>query len=120
MKKIVCYFVIVLVALTSPAMAQAAPHSAAVSWTAPADANATTNYNVYRLNSTCPISGIGTATWTKVASSLTVVNFTDTTITVGNWCYYVTQVTNGIESAPGTTAGGQAKPGVVNFSVTIS
>src|SRR2546430_12940192 len=106
--------------LAAPVFAQAVAHQAALTWTAPSDAIAGTTYNVSRVNAACPTSGLGGLTWKQVNNlPITTTSYTDTTIGIGQWCYYVTQVTNGVESAPSTTAGGTAKPNTVTFTVTI-
>lgn len=86
-------------------------HQAILNWTAPADVGATTAYNVYRVNAPCPASGIGTLIWTKLtAAPITPLTYTDATITIGAWCYYVTQVQLSFESGPSPTFGGSASP----------
>lgn len=119
MKKLLA-IIIAIAALVLPVQAQAA-HSAALSWAAPSDAITTTTYNVYRLAGSCPTAPLTLplpAGWSKL-TNVSALSYTDSTITVGSWCYMVTQVTNSIESNPSNTAGGQAKPGVVTFSVVI-
>ena len=97
-------------------------HSAVLSWAAPSDATSTSTYNIYSTPNACPSSGLGTLTWTKIASGLAALTYTDTTVTVGNsYCYYATQVQGGIESAPGATAGGSLRPGsVTSIQIVLS
>ena len=113
---------IVLLALLCAFPAQAQSHQAALTWTAPSDAVAGSTYNVYRASGSCPVTAPGTLTWTKLtATSISVLTYTDTTITVGAWCYYVTQVQVGIESNPSTPAGGTARPNAVTvLTITVS
>jgi hypothetical protein len=107
--------------LATAALAQTPSHTATLTWPAPHDASASTTYNVYYVAASCPANGSTTGpTWIKAntapISALTFVQ----TIPAGNYCWYVTQVANGMESLPSNTAGGTAKPGSVTFSVTIN
>lgn len=102
------------------AQAQATAHSATLTITPASDAVAATVYNVYRAAGACPVTGTGSLTFTKLTPTpISVLIYTDTTITAGAWCYYVTASLNGVESSPSVTAGGTAKPGVVTFSIVI-
>jgi hypothetical protein len=95
-------------------------HTASLNWTAASDAVAGSTYNVYRAAGSCPATAPGTLTWTKLtATSISSLSFTDSTITVGAWCYYVTQVQVSIESLPSVPAGGTAQPNTVTFTVVI-
>jgi|SRR5579864_925994 len=88
MKKLV----ILLFLLATSALAQ---HSISISWVNP-PANAVTGitYNVYRAVGSCV-----TAPFTKVASAITTINFTDSTVVLGQlYCYYVTSINNSVES----------------------
>ena len=80
-------------------LAQATPHSVALSWTASSDAaaNPTLTYNVYRAPSACSAS----SSFTKLnTAAITAVTYTDSTVTVGSiYCYSVTAVLNSSESA---------------------
>ena len=107
-----------ILALAFPSLAQS--HSATISITAPSDATSASGYNVYRASGICPATAPGTLGWTKLtASPITVLTYTDSTITVGAWCYYVTQVQVGVESSPSNAAGGTAQPNTVTFTVVI-
>jgi len=110
---------ILLLLLATGASAQSTGHSAVLTWAAPSDATAASTYNIYRANAVCPTSGTGTLTFTKI-NSTSALTYTDSTIIVGNWCYYVTQVASGIESAPSNTAGGQARPNTVTIQLVIN
>ena len=115
-------FAIVLAFLIAcfPAMAFGqSGHKAILTWNAPSDADTTTTYNIYRSNATCPTIGIGTGTWSKISSGVVTANYTDSSISVGNWCYYVTATTQGQESGPSNTAGGLARPGAPSLTLTI-
>jgi hypothetical protein len=83
-------------------------HSFLLNWAAPVDAVAGTSYNVYRVKATCPADPT-TISWSKV-SSTTALSYTDTNVTPGPWCYYVTQVQSGVESAPSNLAGARLPP----------
>jgi hypothetical protein len=96
--------------LATPVRAQ---HSASLTWGASPDAaaNPTLSYNVYRLSGACPTSG--TAGFTKLNTTpVTTLTFTDSTIALGNACYYVTATLNGAESVPSNTASAVVLPGV--------
>lgn len=96
-------------------------HSTTLTWSAPADVVAGSTYDVLRANAVCPVSGLGTLTFTKVnASAIVGLTFTDGTIGVGNWCYYVTQSQNGATSLPSNTTGGQARPNTVTVQIVIN
>jgi hypothetical protein len=102
-------FLALALAFAAPAKAQ---HSASLSWTASSDAaaNPSMGYNVYRLAGACPTSG--TAGFTKLNSTpVTTTSFTDSTIALGNACYYVTATLNGAESVPSNTASAVILPG---------
>lgn len=105
---------LVLALLASATLAQATGHSATLTWTAPPDATATTIYHIYRAAAACPTGGgVGTLSFVRVdgvSSAISSTNYTDTTIGVGPWCWYVTAVTGGQESAPSNTSGGTALP----------
>jgi len=103
------------------ASAQAGPHSAVITWTTPADAVSGSAYNVYRASGACPASGLGSLTFGAVnASPVSALTYTDSTVTVGTYCFYVTQVQNGTESLPSILAGGQVRPNVVTITVTLN
>jgi hypothetical protein len=89
--------------------ATAGKHSTKLNWTAPTDANATSIYNVYRAKTVCPVTGPGGVKWSKLAST-GALTYTDFSVTPGPWCYYVTQVQSGLESAPSNLAGATVPP----------
>lgn len=80
------------------AFAQAANHSVALSWIASTDAISSSTYNVYRATGLCS----GTPTFSKIATAIAGLTYTDGSVTVGNYCYTVTQTQNGAESAQAT------------------
>lgn len=83
----------VLLLFATGAYAQAAPHSVALSWTASTDGGVVT---VYRASGACSTSSVFASITTGVATN----TFTDSTVTVGSFCYQVTTVVNGLESQP--------------------
>ena len=92
------------------AMGQA--HQVTLKWNAPADAIATSTYNVYRANGLCG----GNPSFTKIATAVSVLTYTDGTVIPGNYCYYVTQVQNGAESSSSNTV----NPAIQPLGVTVS
>jgi len=55
-----------------------------------------TTYSVYRAPGLCS----GTPTFAKIATGVTILTYTDPSVTIGNFCYEVTATFNGLESAP--------------------
>jgi hypothetical protein len=53
-------------------------------------------YTVYRATGLCS----GTPTFSTLATGVTVLTYTDATVTPGNYCYQVTATVNGVQSAP--------------------
>jgi hypothetical protein len=91
---------ILLVLLSLCLVAQTATHSVSLVWQDALNPTGTT-YSVYRATGLCS----GTPTFSKIASALTVLTYSDTTVTPGNYCYEVTATVNSMESAPSNTAG---------------
>lgn len=85
---------ILLICFSSCAFAQ---HSVSLSWGASPDAvtNPSLTYNVYRASGVCPTSG-----FTKIASAVNALNYSDASVEAGAYCYYVTADLNGVESIP--------------------
>lgn len=72
----------------------AAPvHQVVLNWTASTDGGVVT---VYRAPGTCSTSSVFASITTGVAAN----TYTDSTVTVGSFCYQVTTVVNGSESKP--------------------
>jgi len=109
-------FVLLFSFLAAPIFA--AGHSALLNWTAPSDATVGTTYSVYRMSGACPATP-GTA-FTLLASGVTTTTYTDATVTVGTWCYYVEQVQNSTNSVPSNLAGGTAAPFAATITVTVN
>lgn len=59
-----------------------------------------TTYTVLRSAGLCS----GTPTFSKIATGITLLTFSDLTVTPGNWCYVVTATSGGVESAPSNSA----------------
>lgn len=97
-------------------------HSVTLNWTASADAagNPTLTYNVYRAAAACPTDGTQPAGMAKVAN-VSAVTYQDTAVSVGqSYCYAITALLNGSESAYSNTAGGTipvAPPGTITIVV---
>ena len=112
-------FTAVLVAAFLLLPLRAFAHSTTLNWSAPSDATSSTTYSIYRMSGACPAAP-GTA-FTLLTSGVTGTTYTDNTITVGTWCYYVEQVQNGTNSAPSNMAGGTAAPNApILISVTVN
>lgn len=101
MKRLV--FVASMLLLVTGVHAQSA-HSVQLTYGASSDAgsNPSLTYNVYRATSACT----STPTFAKInASPVTGLSFSDPNVSVGNtYCYQVTAVLNGLESAPSNSA----------------
>lgn len=74
-------------------------HSATLTWTDTLNPSGTT-YNVKRATGLCS----GTPTFSTIASAVAVKTYVDNTVTPGNYCYVVTAVYAGMESAPSNSA----------------
>lgn len=88
-----------LALLALPIFGQAAQHSVTLTWTDTSNPAGTT-YSVYRATGVCS----GAPTFSKLLTGVTAKTYTDATVTPGNYCYQVTAVFAGIESAPSPTA----------------
>lgn len=99
--------VVLIKEVTIPAAAAGqiqATHSVKLTWADTVNPTGTT-YNVYKASGGCPASGIPTGASKLNATPVTVLTFTDSGITVaGSFCYYVTAVGSGGESAASNTA----------------
>jgi hypothetical protein len=76
------------------ALSQTSTHAATLAWQDNLNPSGTT-YNVYRATGLCS----GTPGFSKIASALSEKTYEDTTVQPGNYCYTVTAVLNGMESA---------------------
>jgi len=119
MRKLICGVLALALTFLVPVRAFAAGHQAVLNWTASTDAVPSSTYSVFRMAGACPAAP--NTSFTLLASGVTGTTYTDTTITVGTWCYYVEQVQNGTNSAPSDLAGGTAAPfAPVLQTVTVS
>jgi hypothetical protein len=116
MKKIFAV-IVVLLAISIGAQAQgtivppSTTHYVKVTTKAPSDANATTNYKFYVDLKACPADGSAPSTATLANSAVTITGLVYYDIEpVGPYCYYVTAVTNGVESAPSNTSTAVIRP----------
>jgi spermidine/putrescine-binding protein len=92
--------VLVLLLYPTAALGQAAePHSVTLNWEDLLNPAGTT-YKVYRATGLCS----GTPSFTALANGVTAKTYIDLTVSPGNYCYQVTAVYNGIESAPSNSA----------------
>lgn len=113
-------FFLLLVMFTAMAAAQAGggppQHTAVLTWTDPENPSGQTTYTVYRAPGLCS----GTPAFSKIASGVPMLTLTDTTITIGAWCYQVTATVSGIEGPPSPQASavlGPAAPGQISIVV---
>lgn len=74
-------------------------HSATLTWVDTQNPAGTT-YNIYRATGLCS----GTPVFSKLQGGVTVMTYTDATVTAGNYCFQVTATTAGIESPASNTA----------------
>ena len=88
-----------ILALAALLAAQTLQHSVVLTWTDSANPTGTT-YSVYRATGLCS----GTPTFSKLATAVSGLTYTDQTVQPGNYCYQVTATANGVESAPSNTA----------------
>ena len=98
---------IVLIALlvVSTGLAQTGTHNVTLNWTPSTDTGGTVN--VYRALAACSTNPTFTQLKTGVAAA---GPFIDTGVAVGNFCYRVTAVVGGAESAPSNTASATVLP----------
>lgn len=68
-------------------------HSVTLTWTNGNNPAGQTS-NVYRATGLCT----GTPSFSKIATTLTITTYIDTTVTTGQYCYTVTNVYNNSES----------------------
>jgi fibronectin type 3 domain-containing protein len=93
-------------------------HKVTIAWNDTVNPSGTT-YNVYRATAACST----TPTLTKLASGVTVMNYTDSTVTNGStYCYAVTAVGPGGESGFSNEAPAVilAPPSAVTITVTVN
>jgi hypothetical protein len=94
MKRCLCFL-----ALISGTVFAQSSHSVLLTWTASTDTGGTVN--VYKATSACT----GTPSFTLLASGVVAGGpYTDASVGIGKFCYYVTAVVNGAESLPSNFA----------------
>ena len=93
--KVLVTAVLLTLMLAVGALAQAVTHNAKLIWVDTQNPTGTT-YSIYRATGLCS----GTPVFSKLATGVAVLTYTDTTVTPGNYCYQVTAVAGGVESAP--------------------
>ena len=98
--KLTLLLVVLTLSLLPTAVAQAAPHSATLTWSDTQNPAATT-YSVYRAAGLCS----GSPVFSKIAAAVTVKNYVDSTVQPGNYCFVVTATFGGVESAQSNAAG---------------
>jgi hypothetical protein len=83
-----------------------AAHSVALTWT---DADTGVTFNVYRATAACSTNPSFTV---QNTAPITTLSYTDSTVGVGKFCYYVTAVdpSSGLESLPSNTADAKVLP----------
>lgn len=87
---------IAVLALSSVAALAQSSHSVSLSWTPSTDTGGTVN--VYRAPAACTANPTN---FTAIKTGVVAAGpYADTTVTVGSFCYYVTAVVGGAESAP--------------------
>lgn len=91
--------IIALILFASAAMAQAAQHSVTLTW-ADTQNPANTTYSIYRATGLCS----GSPAFSKLATAVSTKTYLDSTVTPGNYCYYVTATAQGMESAASNMA----------------
>lgn len=99
-----------------PVFAQAT-HSVKLTWVDTLNPTGTT-YSVYRAPGLCS----GTPVFAKLASGVTVLTYTDSTVTPGNYCFQVTATSGGVESAASNTVNPVVPsfpPTALTYSVTV-
>lgn len=93
--------------LTVPAFAQAVKatttgHQVTLTWTASGDSTTTTpgTVSVYRANEACPATVTTTGFSAITTSAAAGGPYTDSTVTAGTWCYFVTATIGSATSGP--------------------
>ena len=90
-------------------------HSATLAWKDPGNPAGVT-YNVKRATGLCS----GTPAFNTIATAITTLSYTDTTVAPGNYCYEVSATFAGVESPASNTASASVPSfAPVNLSVTV-
>lgn len=111
--KLILALFTLIIACCTLVYSQAATHSATLTWD---DAQVGGTYTLSRATGLCS----GNPTFSKLATGLTVKTYTDSTITIGNYCYEVTVTISGLESSPSNLAPGTLLPvPVTNLQIKV-
>jgi hypothetical protein len=97
LKRMLICLVLLLFAISLAA--QTTTHKVVLTWTDTLNPTGTT-YTVLRATGLCS----GTPAFSTLASGITVLTYTDTTVTPGNYCYEVEASVGGVLSPPSNTA----------------
>jgi hypothetical protein len=114
----ICFTVVLAFCLALVGHGQTSTRSVVLNWTDTANPAGVT-YNVYRAPSACT----GTPAFARITSGVIPKTFTDANVPYGTYCYVVTAVGGGIESAYSPTAGtavGPYAPSGLTLSVTVN
>ena len=98
MKRAFCLLFLIVV-IACPMFSQALTHAATLTWTDPNNPTGT-SYNIHRAPGLCS----GSPVFATLATAVTGLTYTDGTVTPGNYCYAVTAVAGGVESAMSNAA----------------
>lgn len=94
--------------LCSVAAVAQTKHDSVLNWTKSGDDTGSATYTVYRTNQLC---GALPLQFSPLVSNLPSTNtYTDSTVTVGYYCYEVTATVNGAESLDSNTAEARVLP----------
>jgi hypothetical protein len=80
----------------------------------------TVKYQVYKATGACDAPGLA---WAKLGGEVSEKTYTEGSVPIGRYCYRVTSIGNGVESAPSNTAEGTvppAAPGGLSITVQVS
>lgn len=110
-------FILAIALLFAPLSAMASSYSVALAWASGVNDS---GYNVYRSTGKCPaVVNPSVTGFSKVGSS-TTTSYTDSSVTAGTWCYFVTGTDAGTESAPSNAATSYVVPAApTGLTVTV-
>lgn len=75
-------------------------HTVTLAWVDIQNPAGATSFSVYRATGVCS----GSPSFSKIASAIVARAYVDSTVTVGNYCYYVTAMSSGVESGASNQA----------------
>lgn len=114
----ICFILVLAFALSLVGYGQTSNRSVVLNWTDNSNPAGVT-YNVYRAPTACA----GTPAFARITSGVIPKTFTDSNVPYGTYCYVVTAVGGGQESAYSPTAGqavGPYAPSGLTLTVTVS